>query len=58
MPDDLRYIKTTSIAAGVDRAVADELERELRRQYGGTRHYIAKTSPTDRVERPRRDATD
>ena len=64
MSDFSRWVCFALIDAGLEEAAARAFERKLRKELGGTRHYIAKTvpqdrvdPPTDRAESPRRDAT-
>jgi hypothetical protein len=52
MADDLiRAIRTAAIAGGMDVAAAHKMERELRREWGGTRKYIAQNAPAETAQR-------
>ena len=51
------WVRQTMIKAGADREMVANFERALRRQWGGTRHYIAKTTRPDRSESFRCGAT-
>jgi hypothetical protein len=58
MSDFSRWVRQAKIDAGADREAAAKFERAMRKQFGGTRHYIAKNAPADRSESPRRAAMD
>ena len=53
MADDdlLRAVRTAAIAGDMDVAAAHKMERELRREYGGQRRYIARSSPAESAQR-------
>ena len=57
MGDDLLRILLAAGVAAESRDALDALERRLRQEYGGTRHYIARTPRRDAPESPTYDAT-
>jgi len=58
MRDDfIRSVRTCSIANDMNATAEAKLECEPRQQFGGQRHYIAKTTRRDRSDQRQRGAT-
>jgi len=53
-----RWVRLALIEAGTDCAVAANFVLEIRKQFGGTRHYISKRPHRNPPESPRTNATD
>jgi hypothetical protein len=45
----MQSIRAALVAHGLDAAAANAMVRRIRKEFGGTKHYIASTSPEDRA---------